>query len=458
MASEHVEQQRLKDLEYDLDTERKRLNEFEEQLSYATDDREIIRLNRDIERQKQAIANYQKEREKLQQLTSGSLQTEINQNSKLETLEDHYNSLMKAIIKGRIVPFLGSDINLCDRSIQGNGKPDPWKPGCPFPPSGKELAAYLAKTFPPEVKKIICPLCKEETDTKPGELPPQCPLIDEIIHEPAILISPHSKCQGLNVGAETLQHLSQYAYLTQEEKFYDELELLELGSQPNKLHRFFAKLPAIMREKGHYPPYPLIVTTNYDSGLERAFEEAKEPFDLVFYSNTIDAQEHDRFVHRTPDGIVQEIENPNEYKGFSFEQRPVILKLYGTADLIREGESLVITEENYIEYLVSRNVSNLLPIKLLRKLRNQRPHILFLGYVLSNWNQRIILHRIWPDLTSRKRYKWWAIQSKSDPFAQKLWQSYNVIIHDLPLSKYIEEISKRVVEDIPAKRVTNSWI
>ena len=377
---------------------------------------------------------------------------------KSERLEDHYESIIKAIIRGRMIPFLGSDINLCDRPIQKNGELEPWEPGCPFPPSGKELAAYFAKTFPPQLEKIIYYEQKKET----GRLQEADPrikkkdhCINKVIYEHAILIYPDNTEEGsLHVGGEPLQYLSQYADLTQKGKFYDQLEQVELNKryQPNQLHKFFATLPGIMREKGYYPPYPLIITTNYDISLEQAFVKANEPFDLVFYSNVPEAGEPDRFVHRNPDGIFQEIREPNTYEGLSFDKRPVILKLYGTADQIREreGDSVVITEEHYIEYLVSRNLSELLPVQLLQKLNFQKPHILFLGYPLGDWNQRIILHRIWKNLTLTKRYDWWAIQSKSEPFAQKLWQRYDVVLYDLSLRDYIEELAQRVRE-IPAK-------
>ena len=154
-------------------------------------------------------------------------------------------------------------------------------------------------------------------------------------------------------------------------------------------------------------------------------------------------------MHRKPDGTLEKISNPNQYHGFSFDQRPVILKLYGTVDRIQDGESLVITEEHYIEYLVSRELSNLLPVQLKRKIRFPKPNILFLGYTLGEWNQRIILHRIWPDLTSTKR-GWWAIQSDAKPLAQKLWQSYSVDLYDIRLRDYIIELEQRL-RDLPAK-------
>jgi hypothetical protein len=369
---------------------------------------------------------------------------------KSEMLEEHYNSLITAIKRNKVVFFLGSDINLCDR-IQADGKlVKPWKVDSPYSPSGNELANYLARTFPPQVKTIICPVCKlintrNATENKPLEVPAECPLLNEENHEHAVLICPR------------LQYLSQYADLTEPKEFYERLQKLKLGCQPNQLHNFFATLTRIMREKGYYSDkneYPLIVTTNYDRALEQAFEDAGEKFDLVFYSNAIDTQIRDKFLHQKPNDTPKEIPAPvNEYTELSFSQRPVILKLYGSLDRIEKEESLVITEENYIEYLVTRNLNEFLPPKLLTKLRTKGTNLLFLGYPLDNWNQRIILHRIFSqNLTSTKKKgsEWWTIQSNTEEFAQKLWDSYDVALYDVPLRDYLIELEQRV-RDIPAK-------
>ena len=63
---------------------------------------------------------------------------------------------------------------------------------------------------------------------------------------------------------------------------YDELHtLFEAAVEPGPLHRFLARLPALLRDRG--APHQLIVTTNYDLALERAFEEAGEEVDIVAY-------------------------------------------------------------------------------------------------------------------------------------------------------------------------------
>ena len=55
---------------------------------------------------------------------------------------------------------------------------------------------------------------------------------------------------------------------------------IPICSRPS-LHRFFAALPPLLRERG--APHQLIVTTSYDLALERAFLDAGEEFDVVSY-------------------------------------------------------------------------------------------------------------------------------------------------------------------------------
>ena len=55
----------------------------------------------------------------------------------------------------------------------------------------------------------------------------------------------------------------------------------------------------------------IILTTNYDDVLERAFEQAGEPFDLLSYSS--EEQRSGMFIHTPPGGKPCVIENPNYY-------------------------------------------------------------------------------------------------------------------------------------------------
>ena len=69
---------------------------------------------------------------------------------------------------------------------------------------------------------------------------------------------------------------------------------------PTALHGSWRSCLRLLRAKGHPPRHQLIVTTNYDDVLERAFMEAGEPFDLVTYISEGDTAASS--CTRTPDG------------------------------------------------------------------------------------------------------------------------------------------------------------
>ena len=145
---------------------------------------------------------------------------------------------------------------------------------------------------------------------------------------------------------------------------WDELHaLLETGAQPTPIHRFFASLPPLLRERG--APHQLIVTTSYDLALEQALLDAGEEFDVVSYIAS--GRHRGRFCHLAPDGTAAPIEIPNTYATeLSLERRTIILKLHGRFDPSpqREWESFVVTEDDYIEYLAQSDVSTSVPVGL----------------------------------------------------------------------------------------------
>lgn len=57
--------QRLQDIEQHIESERQLLNKYEEQLRYADDPRQMLRIEKEIERQKTALAEYQREADEL---------------------------------------------------------------------------------------------------------------------------------------------------------------------------------------------------------------------------------------------------------------------------------------------------------------------------------------------------------------------------------------------------------
>ncbi len=242
-----------------------------------------------------------------------------------------------------------------------------------------------------------------------------------------------------NGGA--LPQVAQYiAVMKGSGPLYDELHaLLDPELQPTVLHRFFAALPPLLRERG--APHQLIVTTSYDLALERAFLDAGEEFDVVSYLAA--GRNRGKFCHVAPDGTGTLIEVPNTYATeLSLDRRTIILKLHGQVGRSaeeREWESFVVTEDDYIEYLAQSEVASVVPVALGAKLR--RSHFLFLGYTMADWNLRLLLHRLWGD--QPLSYRSWAVQPEPMPIEREFWRRRDVDVLEIPLEHYIMALARQ---------------
>ena len=313
-------------------------------------------------------------------------------------LTSHYRTVAKAIMEGRVVPLLGAGVNLCGRP------PDVvWnREQAQYLPSGKELVEFLAQYF---------------------EYPEQ-DLLD-------------------------LARVSQYASVVSGlGPLYDELhEVFDADFPISSVHELLATIPQATRAAHGAPKYQLIVTTNYDDALERAFGAANEPFDLVYYVADKPKEHRGRFMHCPPAGEPRPIEKPNEYRDVSLADRTVILKIHGAIDrLDPERDNYVITEDHYIDYLTHTDIAQFVPVVLAAKLR--RSHFLFLGYSMRDWNLRVILHRIWGE--QELPYTSWAIQREPTVIDQKFWSKRSVEILDVDLEEYVSGLREAVHEPLGA--------
>ena len=300
----------------------------------------------------------------------------------------HYINITRAIADGRVVPFLGAGAGLFGRPEGATFQPGHHLPGSP------ELAAHLAETYG-------YPLAEMRDLVR--------------VSQYVTLVS------GLGPLYSTLH------------------EFFDVDYPVTDLHQFFARLPALLRAKGHRPKYQLIVTTNYDDVLERAFREADEPFDLVSY--VADGSQRGKFLHWPSDGEVRLIDRPNEDQIITTDKRTVILKIHGAIDRLNpDRDSYVITEDHYIDYLTHTDVSNLIPVTLAAKMKMS--HFLFLGYSLRDWNLRVILHRIWGE--QKLNFKSWAIQTNPQEMDQRFWMKRDVDILNARLEDFIVELNSRL--------------
>ena len=124
----------------------------------------------------------------------------------------------------------------------------------------------------------------------------------------------------------------------------------------------------------------------------------------------------------------------------------MILKIHGAIDRGDEArDSFVVSEDDYIEYLTHSNLSQLVPVSVLRAAEAQP--FLFLGYRMRDWNLRVMLHRLFRERDHG--YRSWAVQLAPDMVDEELWSRREVDVVDVALSEYVEELTRQLETAAP---------
>ena len=315
------------------------------------------------------------------------------ESAQMSEAAEHFPFIARALVRGRVTPFLGAGANRC-----GRPEGEAFRKGGQFLPDGRELAASIAREF------------------------------------------------GVTETDYSLLQISQYVSLmspddTDLERYLH--DVFDFVYPPTHVHTFLAGFPARLREAGLPPNDQLIVTANYDDTLERAFDEAGEPYDLVsFYQG--------KFVHWAPgaDRTTDEpvlIDDPQSYHRIDEDEGVVILKVHGLVH--SKWETFVITEDDYIDYLTRTDINRLLPVNIVNRLK--RSSFLFLGYSLRDWNIRAILHTLSRDQLEKQH---WAVLLNPDRVERKLWDKRKVRIVEIPLDEFLDGVEQHLASRFELER------
>jgi hypothetical protein len=298
------------------------------------------------------------------------------------------------LLKGQVIPFLGAGVNLCGQKLEGA-----WHPATGQAPSGLDLAKHLAgkHDYP-----------KDENNVD-------------------------------------LLRVSQYVEVKSTEgTLYRALhDVFDRDFPMTPVHRFLASFPALRRSKGFKDRYQVILTTNYDDILERAFRRQDQPFDVLTYDARTKSSSFGKFWHRSwDDKIDQVITSPNEYQGL-LGDRTVILKIHGAIERRNEEgteDSYVISEDHYIDYMAHERTLNRFPIPIKEKLIANS--FLFLGYSLRDWNMRILWRQIWKD--QKLEQQSWAVAEKIETVDRLFWSKRDVAIIDADLAGFVQNLEEKI--------------
>ena len=205
----------------------------------------------------------------------------------------------------------------------------------------------------------------------------------------------------------------------------------------------------------------LIVSTNYDTLVERTLESRSIPYVCIShvlgkskYTGRLIVYEKLDVFTRESILTTKETEEMLQERLSGGGELVILYKMHGSAiSYLKRGDrddsiigtinSIVLTEQDYIEFL-DKNTLQRLPIQVQKLLRQSQ--FVFLGYSLADWNFRLLLHRLRKSQAGADT-KHWAILLGNDLVEFVFWQRRGVNIHYVSLVDFLENLNQHLSQD-----------
>lgn len=162
----------------------------------------------------------------------------------------------------------------------------------------------------------------------------------------------------------------------------------------------------------------LVITTNYDDMIEAAMESRGRPNHLVVHTIGQDRSTTMQ-VRRAGSDVVKQV---NE---IDFDlSTTTIYKLHGSCG--PEGiDDYLISEDDYLRFLGRMVAGSAIPRKFAEPMKTRR--FLFIGYGLSDWNLRLLLHQLNAYMSRPTNFlRSWAIMPNAGEVDRRLWDDRGV--------------------------------
>jgi hypothetical protein len=227
------------------------------------------------------------------------------------------------------------------------------------------------------------------------------------------------ECKYPGKDKTDLLRVSQYYVFRRGEKrlrdsLHEKLGLKDV--KPGEVHNIIASWPV-----------HVVLTTNFDNLMERAFSKRDKDPAKALYDRNGDQKE----IDLTPT-----------------VEAPLFYKLHGSLENL---DSMIVTEDNYIDFLISLIEGNPKVPSFIKKTFRESS-ILFVGYGLKDWNIRVLLRFFRkPDIPS------FAVQrdpkALSEAEAQGEWEStvlywknQKISVYNYDALAFVRELDRRYRE------------
>lgn len=208
---------------------------------------------------------------------------------------------------------------------------------------------------------------------------------------------------------------------------------------PQDTHELFAAWTGFKSSNGEPLPFPLIITTNYDAGIESRLARAGLPYHILSYQS--DGPYRGKFYHRDIDDSLRIIEIPRTIQ--SLADGFVVVKVHGGreevtdrhAQQFRIPESYVTTRLDY--WNLATRIPDVFPAIIQDRIKSSP--LLFLGHGLGSADVESLVRFAHKDHPGPRS---WAVTIGH--FADEYWHQCGLDIISEPVNLYVIELGERL--------------
>jgi len=312
---------------------------------------------------------------------------------------------------------------------------------CPYPPFAWELSEMFSQVAP---YNSLEDRALKSVDVK-GLLPPA--RIEQNRAKLLPMLKLLAMTTDLAGSTDPLTSISSYYENTGERKdVWNRLfQVVAPKETPTAIHRLIADAASTHLGAAKVVDDYLIITTNYDSLMEKALDEKKVPY-AVLRRNRYDGKIYTRIENLEPEE-KERLEQlhpacaPEQYSLQASRKMAVVYKMHGCLyqGLTEEDDGLVISDSDYVDFI--SNIQNIVPSHVGSLMGTK--HLLFLGYSFGDWNIRSLYERM-VVRTAKTNKRDYAVTRSLSRFEEVYFDKRDIILVLTDLASFVTGIRQHL--------------